>query len=133
MIFVDTNINIDFWKNPTKEAFEVFQTNEIATCGIVLAELLHGARNEKEIEKIRQALSDFTFLEITHSDWFEIGLMLNKLKKEGLKFPFQDILLAFIAIRNELQFWTMINTLNIFKNILKLYNYILCNTYYHSY
>jgi predicted nucleic acid-binding protein len=44
MIFVDTNIIINFWKNPTKEAFEVFQTNEITTCGIVLAELLHRAK-----------------------------------------------------------------------------------------
>jgi len=106
MIFVDTNVIIDFWKKPTKEAIELFQTNEIATCGIILAELLHGAKTEKEIKRIHEALSDFTFLEITHHDWYEIGLMLYKLKKIGLQIPFQDVLLAFLAISNDLLFWT---------------------------
>ena len=58
MIFVDTNVIIDFWRNPTKEGIELFQRNEIATSGIVLAELLHAARSEKEIQKIMYALSD---------------------------------------------------------------------------
>ena len=116
MIFVDTNVIIDFWKKPTKEAIELFQTNEIATCGIILAELLHGAKTEKEIKRIHEALSDFTFLEITHHDWYEIGLMLYKLKKIGLQIPFQDVLLAFLAISNDLLFWT--NDIH-FKHIQK--------------
>jgi|SRR6056297_3895061 len=106
MIFVDTNIIIDFWRNPTKEVNEIFQRNEIATSGIVLAELLHGARSEKEMHKIMHALSDFSFYEIKHDDWYEIGMMLNKLRKVGLKIPFQDVMLAFIAISNNLLFWT---------------------------
>ena len=106
MIFVDTNVIIDFWRNPTKEGIELFQRNEIATSGIVLAELLHGARSEKEIQKIMHALSDFSFYEIKHDDWYEIGMMLNKLRKVGLKIPFQDVMLAFIAISNNLLFWT---------------------------
>ncbi|MEA1884751.1 MAG: PIN domain-containing protein [Thermotogota bacterium] len=106
MIFVDTNIIIDFWRNPTKEVIEIFRRNEIATSGIVLAELLHGARSEKEIHKIMHALSGFSFYEIKHDDWYEIGMMLNKLRKVGLKIPFQDVMLAFIAISNHLLFWT---------------------------
>jgi len=116
MIFVDTNVIIDFWKKPTKEAIELSQINEIATCGIILAELLHGAKTEKEIKRIYEALSDFTFLEITHHDWYEIGLMLYKLKKIGLQIPFQDVLLAFLAISNDLLFWT--NDIH-FKHIQK--------------
>jgi len=106
MIFVDTNVIIDFWRNPTKEGIELFQRNEIATSGIVLAELLHGARSEKEIQKIMHALSDFSFYEIKHDDWYEIGMMLNKLRKEGLKIPFQDVMLAYIVISNNFLFWT---------------------------
>ncbi len=106
MILVDTNVIINFWRNPTKEVIEIFEKNEIATSGIVLAELLHGARSENELHKITHALSDFSFYEISHDDWFEIGMMLNKLRKAGLKIPFQDVMLAFLAISNNLLFWT---------------------------
>ena len=35
MIFVDTNILIDFWKNPTSEKQLIFEQEEIATCGVI--------------------------------------------------------------------------------------------------
>jgi len=33
MILVDTNVIIDYWKNPDKKVTEIFETEDIAICG----------------------------------------------------------------------------------------------------
>ena len=56
MILVDTNILIDFWKNPTIEKQLIFEQEEIATCGVIFTEILRGSKNPKESEKLKTAL-----------------------------------------------------------------------------
>ena len=48
MILVDTNILIDFLKNPTKEKESIFQENEIATCGVSLQNFCEVAKIPKK-------------------------------------------------------------------------------------
>jgi predicted nucleic acid-binding protein len=43
MILIDTNIIIDFWKKPTLEVGNILIAEKIAICGVVIAELIHGA------------------------------------------------------------------------------------------
>ncbi|HCL57490.1 MAG TPA: PIN domain-containing protein [Spirochaetia bacterium] len=121
MILVDTNIIIDFWKQPSEKYKKVFMNEDIAICGIVIAELIHGAKTEKEIKKIIEALDCFTFLNISEKDWFEIGKLLNKLKNKGLNFPFQDGVLSYLAIKNNFAIWTNDKHFDLIqKNIQKL-------------
>ena len=106
MILVDTNIIIDFWKRPTEKAQNIVAAEEIAICGITEAELIHGAKSEKEINIIIEALEDFNMFEITESDWIEIGKLLNRIKKKGISVPFQDAVIAYLAIKNSSELWT---------------------------
>jgi predicted nucleic acid-binding protein len=85
---------------------ETFSENDIAINGIIKAELLHGARTDKELEKIELALSDLFFFGVQDTDWFEIGVMLNTLRRKGFNLPIQDIIIAFTALKNELLLWT---------------------------
>ncbi len=39
MILIDTNIIIDFWKNPTTDYKRTFLENDVFICGIVKSEL----------------------------------------------------------------------------------------------
>ena len=48
MILVDTNIIIDYLKGIDSPIESLLETAELATCGIVLAELLHGVKSESE-------------------------------------------------------------------------------------
>ena len=73
MILVDTNILIDFLKNPTKEKEVIFQENEIATCGVIFTELLRGSKNPKESEKLKTVLECFEYLSFEKLDWLEIS------------------------------------------------------------
>ena len=124
MILVDTNIIINYWKNPNDEYKNIFLREDISICGIVKAELIHGARSEKEIDKIITALDCFTFINILDQDWVEIGRLLNSFRKSGLKVPFQDAVLSYIAIKNNLPIWTNDKHFDLIKtaaNELKIY------------
>lgn len=107
MILADTNIIIDFWKSPTERMRSIFITEDVAICGIVKAELIHGARSSNEIERIISALDGFYFLEIKNSDWISIGRLLNRLKALGITVPFQDAVLAYLSIKNKASIWTL--------------------------
>jgi predicted nucleic acid-binding protein len=105
-ILVDSNIIIDFWKNPTVPTRSIFENEKIFICGIIQAELLHGAKSDKELQMIIEALNDLEFLDVDRSDWIEIGKYLNKLKKKGITVPFQDVIIAYLAIKNGAMLWS---------------------------
>ena len=119
MILVDTNIIIDFWKRPTEKAQEIFESEEIAICGITKAELIHGAKSEKEINIIIEALEDFNMFEISKNDWIEIGKLLNRVKKKGISVPFQDAVIAYLAIKNSSELWTNDKHFRMIQNEIK--------------
>lgn len=106
MILVDTNIIIDFWKNPDQEKIDIFKNNEIAICHVILVELIHGAKSEKQKVKIKEALSEFHMLPIDEETWEFFGDLLYKLRTSGVTVPFQDALIAAVAIKNNCLIWT---------------------------
>ena len=125
MILVDTNILIDFLKNPTKEKEVIFQENEIATCGVIFTELLRGSKNPKESEKLKTVLECFEYLSFEKQDWLEISSFFAKLKKNGLTIPFQDGIIAYLAIKNDCQLWTLDNHFKLIQTlvpVLKLFD-----------
>ena len=80
-ILVDTNILIDYLKNPTEDATKIFEQNEIATCGVIVTELLRGSKSPKESEKLKTALECFEYLDFEKADWIEIAELFAKLYK----------------------------------------------------
>ena len=43
MILIDTNVIIDIWRDADDSATKVFDAEEVCICGVVRAELMHGA------------------------------------------------------------------------------------------
>lgn len=105
-ILVDTNILIDYLKKPTDEATKIFEQNEIATCGVVITELLRGAKSEKESDKLKLALECFEYLDFEKTDWIEIAELFAKLKKSDITIPFQDGIISYLAIKHNCKVWT---------------------------
>jgi predicted nucleic acid-binding protein len=106
MILVDSNIIIDFWKKPTENARRIFKDETIFICGVVKAELLHGAKDENNYRKIEKALNCFPFVSINNQFWDDLAKNLFNLKTNGISIPFQDAMIATISISNSLQLWS---------------------------
>ena len=123
MVLADTNVIIDYWKNPDDRMTEIFNNEDIAVCGIVEAELIHGARSEKEIESIKEAISCFEMLSYS-CNWEKLGRMLNKLRSAGVTLPFTDAMIAQIAIDFNVELLTRDNHFKLIQSVfpeLKLY------------
>ena len=118
MILVDTNIIIDYWKNPSDEYKEFFIDNEVAICGIVEAELIHGVRNKKQINQILSALANFNRIKIDDSLWIDVGTLLFKLKTSGITIPFQDVVLCALALKHDLTIWSKDNHFNLIRSVI---------------
>lgn len=106
MILVDTNIIIDFWDKPTDIARKVFEENDIATCGVIKTELLRGSNSANQFEQMNEALADFNYLSFSENDWIELSKQFIILKQNGLVVPFQDAIIAFLAIKYNCELWT---------------------------
>ncbi len=106
MILVDTNVIIDFWDKPTEEAKKVFEYNDIAICGVIKTELLRGSNSEKQFSQMEEALNDFTYQSFSEKDWISLAKQFITLKQNGLVVPFQDAMIAYLAIKNNCKVWT---------------------------
>ena len=106
MILADTNIFIDFWNNPTEDLKNVFIKEDIAVCGVVRAELLHGAVSAKDFANITTMLEAFDEFNLAISDWQILGDNLYNLRKKGISIPFSDAIIATIALKHGIPIWT---------------------------
>ena len=106
MILVDTNIIISFWRKRDKGIEAIFRNEDVALCGVVKAELMHGAKNPEDMERIKCVLASFPCLDMGKKDWDELGRNLYLLRAHGITVPFQDVVIATVALANDAQVWT---------------------------
>ena len=106
MILADTNIFIDFWNSADDKIASIFEKEDVAICGFVRAELLHGAVYKKNFDSITNILGAFEELNLTVEDWQQLGDNLYKLRKKGVQVPFPDAIIATIALKNDIPIWT---------------------------
>lgn len=106
MILVDTSVLIRYLKTASPAIREIFANAECAICGVTRAEILHGARSAQDASDLRAALSAFIQLPIQENTWDHLGDLLALLRSRGLPMPFQDVLLAAIAINHSAEIWS---------------------------
>lgn len=94
MILVDTCVIINYLRAPTPEIKKIFQKNEIAICGVVMAELLRGAVSEKQFNQLKSSLECFEYI------------------------PFQDAMIALLAMKAACPLWTTDRHFSILQSIL---------------
>lgn len=52
------------------------------------------------------SLADFYYLNFAENDWVALAKQFITLKKHGLVVPFQDAMIAFLAIKYDCEVWT---------------------------
>ncbi len=124
MILADTNVFIDFWNNPSEELTKIFEKEDIVICGVIRAELLHGAVSDRDFSEISTMLDAFDEKVFSMKDWQELGSNLYKLRKNGLTVPFSDAIIATLSIKHDIPVWTKDKHFSLIQTVLselKLY------------
>ena len=118
-VLADSNIFIDFWKKPDQALIETFSNEDIVTCGVVKAELMHGAKSDADLNRICELLDEFETLDFEASDWKDLGNDLYALRTNGVTVPFQDAVIALLAIKNKIPLWTRDTHFSYIQRVLK--------------
>lgn len=110
-ILVDTSVWIEYFKNLSEETAEKVDEllDEESTCisELVVAELIQGAKSEKEISVIEKLANTLAVLLQTKQTWRDSGILSYKLKKQGITISLLDCYIAVIASENDCSVFTL--------------------------
>lgn len=118
MILLDSSVVVEYLRAPGGKLQRLFAQLRPAVCGVIRAEVLHGARDLAHLKVLSIALDQLPQHPIPHDIWHEMGRNLCELRLRGLTVPFPDALIATIAIRDGMEVWTYDNHFRLIQSVL---------------
>ena len=109
MILADTSVVIDFLRTADPKLRHIIVQEPAAVCGVVRAEVLHGARDPAHRLRLVAALNLFAQLPTPETFWDSVGDHAAELRRNGVTIPFADIVIATLAIGHGIELWTRDN------------------------
>ena len=110
-VLVDTSIWIEYFNRRDSENGEALEgllrEERVAITGVVVTELLQGAKQKSEFDAILDSIVALPFLDATLNTWIEAGSLSYSLRKKGLTVPTTDVVLAGLAIENQCQLFSL--------------------------
>ena len=103
-ILIDTSAWIDFLRGRSgalSDAVERALSDDSALlCGVVIAELLQGAKGQKERQQLEFLFANVECLPVLPDDWHGAGRALQALRLSGIILPLSDAIIAAVAQRH---------------------------------
>lgn len=109
-VLVDTSVWIEYFNtlSPTSNKLEqLIRERKVWGSGIIVVELLLGARTDKEAELILSSINAIPFVDTTKKMWFKAAGLGFKLKRKGITIPISDLVIATCAIEQNLMLFTL--------------------------
>jgi predicted nucleic acid-binding protein len=104
MVIVDTSVWVQFLRVSGSiehlELDELLARGEAVMVGAVLAELLQGARNQREYESLRERLTALPYVEETQDTWTRVGALSYQLRQIGQAVVLVGLLIAALALEH---------------------------------
>jgi len=111
VVLVDTSIWIEFLdrNNPSvrRDLETLLRQEEVATAGVVLAELRGGCRSTPQVRGLMQAMEPLVYLETDRDSWLRAGELVAECSARGFQVGIADCLLAALAMRESASIFTL--------------------------
>ena len=111
MVVVDSDIWIHYLRRPDtppgRELVGLIDTDQVMMVGVVLAEVLQGARNERESSQLLSWLEVFPYAGETRETWARVGQLSMFLRQQGQAVPLTDLAVAAVALENDFEVYTL--------------------------
>lgn len=91
---------------------------------VVIAELIQGAKSEKEISVVEQFVETFHIIDHTGDTWRDAGKLAFSMKRKGETVPLIDCYIAIMASENNCMMFSLDDHFRMIKNFTKLDLYI---------
>jgi predicted nucleic acid-binding protein len=96
--FIDSSVWIPYFRDGKSTYGELLEglieDNRVHINGIIIAELLIGARSPAEIDRLSSALAGLKFVPSSRAAFESVGRNGHALKKKGVNVPLTDIIIA---------------------------------------
>lgn len=109
-ILVDTSAWIEFFrkKDPYyKVILELIDTSKVCCLGIILAELLQGAKSQKELDVLKEFRHVFDLLAESAEMWGKAGELSYLLRQKGKFVGLSDCYISVAATANDASLLTL--------------------------
>lgn len=117
-ILVDTSAWIEFFRKKApyyKAILELIDSSRICCTGIVLAELIQGAKSQKELDVLKEFLHVFDFLPDSTELWGKAGELSFSLRLKGETVGLADCYISMVASSNNVKLLTLDKHFEIIK------------------
>ncbi len=108
---IDTSIWVKFFRGRSQvikdRIFQLLAENRVVINGVVVSELLLGARGKKEVEFVKEKLLNLDYFEADKEFFTYCGTVGNKIRKAGINMPLSDIMIVTHAKMNDCVIFTM--------------------------
>jgi predicted nucleic acid-binding protein len=122
-ILVDTSVLIEYFrkKDPLYSTVnKLIDEDRICCTGLVLAELIQGARSRDEIKALKDFTYVFSFLEESANLWEKAGELSFELKKAGQQIGLADCYIAAAASKSGVAILTLDDHFTLIQRQLKI-------------
>ena len=110
-IIVDTSAWIDYFNKPNskigKAVENIIKQEKIFIAGVILAELLQGAKVQQEFDDLLDSMLAIPVLETDLNTWIETGRLAFTLRRQGITIPTTDLIIATLARRENCAICTL--------------------------
>jgi tRNA(fMet)-specific endonuclease VapC len=106
VILADSSILIEWQRIPSIRTRQIIAAQDASVWGVTVAELLAGARNPVERQKVMALLGAFRRTAIPEPVWELAGDISAVLRARGTPLKLADIAIAATAIHHSLPLWT---------------------------
>lgn len=110
-ILIDTSVWIDYFQNKPSDLSErvdgILSGDSVYVPKIVIAELIQGARSQKELSVIEDFLHAFNIIDQKEDTWIEAGKLSYRLRKKGRNINLTDCYIAIIARAYKCRIFTL--------------------------
>jgi tRNA(fMet)-specific endonuclease VapC len=104
VIVIDTSAWVDYLHDENlaspvgKEVAALVTERRAATTGMVVAEVLQGALDEDDYNRLYRTVGRLPFVEADREVWITAGRLSYELRRKGLTTPLSDLLIAAAAM-----------------------------------
>ena len=123
-VLIDTSVWIDYFKsannNIAEQVDEILANAEVYVPKSVIAELIQGAKSEKEISVIEEFVNAFHLIDQSEDTWSKAGKLSYTMKRKGITANLMDCYLAIIAQENNCKILTLDRHFKDIKKFLRI-------------
>ena len=122
-VLIDTSVWIKYFKNGndqfSERLDEVLTFSDVYVPKVVIAELIQGAKSEKEISVIEEFIDAFNIIDQTDKTWVNAGRLSFSMKRKGITVNLVDCYIALLANENNCKLFSLDEHFKSIKKFLR--------------